>query len=311
MEPQKPGMTPASPAVTPPYLRQGDRIAIVSPARSISFEEVFPTIRLLESWGLEVILGTHMFGKHHQFSGTDDQRLHDLQQFLDDPGISAILCARGGYGTVRIIDRIDFAGFAEQPKWIVGYSDITVLHAHIHRHFNIETLHAVMPVNITASTPTDSLETLRNALFGSRIRYHFPAAGQSRSGEGEGQLVGGNLSILYSLMGSGSEIGTAGKILFLEDVDEYLYHVDRMMMSLKRSGKLDRLAGLIVGGMDRMNDNDIAFGQTAAEIIATAVKEYKYPVCFNFPAGHGEKNLALILGRKIRLLVNQKVEIAF
>ncbi len=299
------------PAITPPYLRPGDKVAIISPARSITFEEVFPSVRLFQSWGLEVVLGTHMFGKHHQYSGTDAQRLHDLQQALDDPGIRAVICSRGGYGTVRIIDRVDFSGFAAAPKWIVGYSDITVLHAHIHQNLNVETVHAVMPINIPSEAPNDSLETLRNVLFGSKIRYHFPVSPGSRPGEAEGQLVGGNLSILYNLTGSASEIDTTGKILFLEDVDEYFYHIDRMMMHLKRAGKLEGLAGLIVGGMDKMHDNDVPFGQTPQEIIADGVKEFSFPVCFNFPAGHGEKNLALILGRKIRFRVNQKAEISF
>jgi muramoyltetrapeptide carboxypeptidase len=297
--------------VTPPFLKPGDKIAIVSPARSITFDEVHPTIRVMQKWGLEVVLGTHVFGRYNQFAGTDDQRLHDLQQLLDDPSIRAILCSRGGYGTVRLIDRIDFSSFVASPKWIIGYSDITVLHAHIHRQFNIETVHGIMPVNITTDSSNDSLETLKNVLFGSRIRYHFAAGDGCRPGESEGQLTGGNLSILYSLMGSPSEADTAGKILFLEDVDEYLYHLDRMMTGLKRAGKLDRLKGLIVGGMDRMNDNQVPFGKTPAEIISGSIKELDFPVCFNFPAGHGDKNLALILGRKIRFSVDQKVEMVF
>jgi muramoyltetrapeptide carboxypeptidase len=296
---------------TPPFLQPGDKVAIVSPARSITFEEVYPAMKILQRWGLEVVLGTHVFSKSDQFAGTDEQRVHDLQHALDDDSIRAILCSRGGYGTVRIIDRLNFKQFMAKPKWIIGYSDITVLHAHIHRHFAVETLHAAMPVNMKEDAPAESLESLRNVLFGSRISYTLPLAPLNRAGDGEGLLIGGNLSILYSLMGSSSMPDTAGKVLFLEDVDEYLYHIDRMMMALKRAGKLEKLKGLIVGGMDRMNDNQVPFGKTAYEIISEAVTGYQYPVCFGFPSGHGAKNLALVMGRMVRLKVDKKVEIAF
>ncbi len=298
--------------ITPQYLEKDDKIAIIAPARCISFEEVHPSIRVFQRWGLEVELGTNIFRKHNQFAGKDEIRLADIQEMLDDETIRAVICARGGYGMVRIIDLIDFTAFKKHPKWIVGYSDITVLHAHIHRHLNIETLHAIMPVNITSGDETnDSLETLKNALFGKIRSYTFPASPLSRPGVAEGLLTGGNLSILYSLMGSVSEIDTAGKILFIEDVDEYLYHIDRMMMSLKRAGKLSNLKGLIVGGMEKMNDNTIPFGSTANQIIADAVAEYDYPVCFDFPSGHGINNLALILGRKVNLKIGSDVELEF
>ena len=212
---------------------------------------------------------------------------------------------------MRIIDRIDFRKFMAKPKWIIGYSDITVLHAHVHRHFAVETLHATMPVNMKDDAPAESLESLRNVLFGSRISYTLPLAPLNRPGEGEGQLVGGNLSVLYSIMGSESMPDTAGKILFLEDVDEYLYHVDRMMIALKRAGMLDRLKGFIVGGMDRMNDNAVPFGKNAYRIVAEAADGGDYPVCFGFPAGHGAKNLALIMGRTVRLRIDKRVEIMF
>ena len=294
----------------PDYLVKGDKIGIIAPARCITFEEVHPALRLFQKWGLEVELGTNIFRKCNQFAGPDAIRAADLQAMLDDPSIKAIIPARGGYGTVRIIDQINFAGFVKNPKWIVGYSDITVLHTHIQRHFGIETLHAIMPVNITSDhLADDSAETLRNTLFGQSIRYSVPGSLLSRKGEAEGILTGGNLSILYSLMGSESEIDTDGKILFIEDVDEYLYHIDRMMVNLRRAGKLSGLKGLIVGGMDRMNDNTIPFGRSANEIIAEAVSGYDFPVCFDFPAGHGSQNLALILGRKIRLTVGEKVEV--
>ena len=285
--------------IRPDYLKKGDKIAIVSPARSITFDEVHPAIRFFQHHGLEVVLGTHVFSKYNQFAGTDLQRCRDFQQMLDDDSIRAIVCSRGGYGTVRIIDQLDFTRFRMSPKWIVGYSDITVLHAHVHRQLGIETLHATMPVNIKTGKSDETLQTLVNALFGNPIAYSYPRPLLSRDGSSRGMLAGGNLSILHNLAGSLSELDTAEKILFLEDVDEYLYHIDRMMTAMKRAGKLARLKGLIVGGMNRMNDNVIPFGKTANEIIADVVKEYKYPVCFDFPAGHLEVNLALILGREI------------
>jgi len=257
------------------------------------------------------VLGSHVFSKYHQFAGTDEQRRMDFQQMLDDESIRAILCSRGGYGSVRIIDRLDFTRFTERPKWLIGYSDITVFHAHFHTQLKTESLHATMPKNILSDIPDDSLGTMINALFGYHISYSYPRTAYSREGLAEGMLVGGNLSILINLMGSVTEIDTDGKILFLEDVDEYLYHLDRMMMTMKRAGKLSRLKGLVVGGFSGMNDNLIPFGKTPAEIIAEAVSEYKYPVCFDFQAGHLDKNLALIFGRKIRLTIAKKTELSF
>ena len=297
--------------IRPAYLKKGDKIAIVSPARNITFDEVHPAIRLFQRYGLEVVLGTHVFSKHHQFAGSDALRCKDMQLMLDDDNIRAIICSRGGYGTVRIIDKIDFTSFYQNPKWIVGYSDITVLHAHIHQQFGIETLHATMPINIKNEKRDETLQTLMKALFGDPIAYSYPATSLSREGSAEGLLVGGNLSILYNLMGSVSELETAGKILFLEEVDEYLYHIDRMMVNLNRAGKLARLKGLIVGGMSKMNDNTIPFGKSASQIIADSVKDYKFPVCFDFPAGHLDTNLAMIMGRNISLRVGDEVEVEF
>jgi len=297
--------------IRPPYLRKGDKVGIVSPSRSITFDEIHPSIRVLQKFGLEVVLGSHVFSRHNQFAGTDEYRREDFQQMLDDDSIRAILCSRGGYGAVRIIDKLNFTRFLLHPKWIVGYSDITVFHAHIHEHFGIETLHATMPKNILSDVPDDSIKSMINALFGYPVTYSCSRSPLSRDGSGEGILVGGNLSILCNLMGSASALNTEGKILFLEDVDEYLYHIDRMMMNLKRAKKLSGLAGLIVGGMTKMNDNTVPFGKLPGEIIAEAVTEFKYPVCFDFPAGHVERNLALIFGRKIKLSVGKQVMITF
>jgi muramoyltetrapeptide carboxypeptidase len=297
---------------TPPYLKKGDKIAIVSSARKLSAADAEPAIKIFKSWGLEVIEGKHLYESFSQFAGTDDQRLSDFQHMLDDDSIRAVICFRGGYGTVRIIDRLDFTQFLQNPKWIIGYSDATVLHSHIHRNYGVETLHAIMPVNFKDKNDDDpSLSSLKKALFGQELVYRFPAGDFSRKGSCKGTLVGGNLSILYSLNNTCSDINTKGKILFLEDLDEYLYHVDRMMMNLRRSGKLERLAGLIVGGMTKMNDNEVPFGKTANEIISEAVTDYTYPVCFNFPAGHLDDNRALILGREVRLEISDEVKLFF
>jgi muramoyltetrapeptide carboxypeptidase len=298
--------------ITPPYLKIGDKVAIVATARKISPAEVLPAIRIFRGWGLEVMEGEHLYAATDQFAGSDEERLADLQVALDDDSIRAVICARGGYGTVRIIDQIDFSRFAKNPKWIVGYSDVTVLHSHIHRHFGIETLHALMPVNfrdLCDSTPP--VFTMKRALLGTGLAYELPGDPLNRKGACKGLLTGGNLSILYSLSGTASDIDTGGKVLFLEDVDEYLYHIDRMMMNLKRTGKLDHLAGLIVGSMAKMRDNEVPYGSSAYQIIADTVKEFDYPVCFGFPAGHLEDNRALILGREVCLEVSSAVSLSF
>lgn len=288
----------------PPYLVAGDTVGIVATARKISPEELAPGIKILESWGLKVALGENLFHNENQFSGNDWERASDLQQMLNNPTIKAVIMARGGYGTVRIIDRIDFSHFAQHPKWLIGYSDVTVLHSHITNHFDTECLHAPLLFNFTKSESATA--SLKKALFGEKIEYKIPASSFNRSGQEIAQLVGGNLSILYSLAGTHSDIDTKGKILFIEDLDEYLYHIDRMMMQLKRSGKLTNLKGLIVGGMSDMRDNTIPFGKTAEQIIREAVEEYDYPVCFGFPAGHIAENFALILGREVELTVSEK-----
>ena len=294
----------------PPYLKKGDKVMIVSTARKISEAEMRPAIEVLSKWGLEVVLGENLFKEQNQFSGTTEQRTSDLQKALDDEIIKAVFCARGGYGTVQIIDELDFSKFIESPKWIEGYSDVTVLHNHINQNFNVQTLHATMPINFPTNTK-ESLESLKSALFGSALNYEFESHQLNRKGEAEGVLVGGNLSIIYSLTGTKSQIETKGKILFLEDLDEYLYHVDRMMMNLKRAGMLKNLAALIIGGMPGMNDNVISFGKTAKEIIQDAVKEYNYPVCFDFPAGHIDDNRTLVMGENVKLLVDGNCKLKF
>jgi muramoyltetrapeptide carboxypeptidase len=298
--------------VTPPYLKPGDKVAIVATARKVSFAEMEPAIRLFKAWGLEVVTGSYLTSEYCQYAGTDEQRTSDMQQMLDNAVVKAIFCARGGYGSVRIIDRLDFTKFVASPKWIVGYSDITVFHSHIHRHFGIETLHGPMPINFPENgIATTAIESLRKTLFGEEIEYTIPANPLNRKGTARGQIVGGNLSILYSLSATLSDLETDGKILFIEDVDEYLYHIDRMMMNLKRSGKLNNLAGLIVGGMTKMNDNAIPFGRTAEETISDAVLEFRYPVCFGFPSGHQAENKSLIIGREAELSVHDNCTLVF
>lgn len=295
----------------PKFLQKGDTVGIVSTARKITKEELQPALKLLQSWGLNYVLGNTIGAEDHQFAGTDETRAKDFQKMLDDPTVKAIWCARGGYGTVRIIDALDFTYFRKNPKWIVGYSDITVLHSHLHK-LGVESLHAQMPLDIEKKSEATSV-TLRRALFGEDYKIEFSASHPlNRRGKAEGLLVGGNLSILYSLCGSPSALNTKGKILFLEDLDEYLYHVDRMMQNLKRNGMLDHLAGLLIGGMSDMNDNTIPFGKTAEEIIWETVKEFDYPVYFGCPAGHVEDNQALFFGRKVAVGdTDQKVKIQF
>lgn len=287
--------------ITPTYLKCGDKIAIVATARKVSPSEMDVAIGTLRSWGLQVITGPHLFGANNQYSGSDEERAADLQMMLDDTDIKAIICARGGYGTVRIIDQLNFSTFEQHPKWIVGYSDITVLHSHIQTRFGIETLHATMPINFPDEGTEAATESLRKALFGESLEYNIGNYPLNRYGNVSGVLTGGNLSILYSLTGSASDIQTQDKILFIEDLDEYLYHMDRMMINLMRSGKLSGIKGLIVGGLTKMNDNTVPFGKQAEQIIAEYALEAGIPVCFNFPAGHISDNRALIMGREVQL----------
>jgi muramoyltetrapeptide carboxypeptidase len=287
--------------IEPSFLQPGDCIAIVATARKITSEEVAPAKAWLENKGFRVRLGSSIGLADRQFAGNDEQRRADLQTQLNDPSVKAILCARGGYGTVRLIDGLDWTAFRAQPKWLCGYSDITVLHAQL-QQMGFASIHSTMPLNFDASPEsTLSWESLLMALQGHRPSYQLHSLRFARGAGMQGEVIGGNLSVLYSLMGSSSMPQMAGKILFLEDLDEYLYHLDRMMMCLKRGGVLDNLAGLLVGGLTKMNDNAIGFGKTAEEIIFEAVDAYDYPVAFGFPAGHQPLNQALVLGMPLSL----------
>jgi muramoyltetrapeptide carboxypeptidase len=287
----------------PAALKRGDTVGICAPARKIAAEVVGKAVKRLEDEGYKVKLSTNIFGEENQFSGSDSQRAADLQELLDDPEVKAVFFARGGYGFLRIIDQINFDKFCENPKWLVGYSDITVLHCHVNEVLGIETLHATMPVNFELDA--DSTSKLFAVLRGEKMIYGAKNNTNvaNRAGQCEGEIVGGNLSLIYALQGSVSDIDPDGKILFIEDIDEYLYHIDRMMLSLKRSGKLSNLAGLLVGGMTDMKDNTIPFGKNAEEIISSHVAEYNFPVCYGFPAGHDKVNLPLVMGRICRMEV--------
>lgn len=294
----------------PPPLKPGDSIGIVAPARKVSRDELKPALEWLRSLNFKVVEGKYLYEAQNQFSGTDLQRLGDLQTVLDDPAIRAVLFARGGYGALRIIDRLSFSGFMSHPKWLIGFSDMTVFHSHVHSNCKVQTLHAPMALNI-AKTPPEILNAIANILTGGNHAITVPGNPLNRYGKTSATLTGGNLSLLYALNNSASDINTNGKILFIEDLDEYLYHIDRMMLSLKRSGKLRNLAGLIVGAMSEMKDNAIPFGKTAEEIIREAVDEYDFPVCFNFPSGHIESNHPLVLGREAILEVDSQVTFSY
>jgi muramoyltetrapeptide carboxypeptidase len=287
----------------PKHLQQGDLVAIVTTARKIDREDIQKAIELLESWGLNAVVGRTIGKADHQFGGTDADRITDFQQAMDNDAVKGIWCARGGYGTVRILDALDFSKFIKSPKWVIGFSDVTALHSHIH-NLGVQTIHGLMPITVSSSSDK-ALSSLKKVLFGNPLEYKTQCESKNKYGKVEGEIVGGNLSMLYSLLGSRSAIKTDGKILFIEDLDEYLYHIDRMMMNLKRNGYFDNLKGLIVGGMTKMNDNTIPFGKNAKEIILDNIKEYDFPVCFNFPAGHLKDNRTLVFGETVILNVQK------
>jgi muramoyltetrapeptide carboxypeptidase len=290
----------------PPFLKKGSVVGITCPSGYVSAERVAYAIKVLERWGFAVKLGKTIGSEHFYFSGTDEERLADLQDMLDDPNVDAVLMGRGGYGMSRIIDDVDFTAFKEKPKWVCGFSDITVLHNHLQARFDYCSLHSPMCGAFKPETENEEyLKTMLSALTGESIFYHTPASSYNRMGTASAPLTGGNLAILGHLTGSASEVKTVGKILFIEDIGEYLYHIDRLMLNLKRAGKLDHLSGLIVGSFTDTQDTDRPFGQTVEQIIADKVKEYEYPVCFNFPCGHQDINYTLTLGAMHKLMVNE------
>lgn len=291
-------------AVVPPYLKKGDTIGIVCPAGYMPADRIIKCVETLESWGYQVKVGNTPGNQFHYFAGTDEERLADLQEMLDDDSIRAVLCGRGGYGVSRIIDKIDWKRFKKHPKWIIGYSDITLLHAHVQTQLKTVSVHSPMAGafnDVPDSSPY--LQSLRMAISGANMKYTCQPHSLNRSGKAEGQLIGGNLTLLAHMLGSKSEYATRGRILFIEDIGEYIYNADRMLMQLKRAGKLEHLSGLIVGSFTDMKDTVVPFGQEVYEMIWDKVEEYDYPVCFGFPVGHVTENYALLAGAEHRLNV--------
>lgn len=294
--------------IIPPYLEKGDTIGIVAPAGFMPIEKMQTCIETLDSWGYNIRLGetTHSSSQNY-FSGTDEERLKDLQQMLDDRNIKAVLCARGGYGVSRIIDGLSFKRFRKHPKWIIGFSDITVLHSHIFSNYRIASLHAPMAAAFNDGEFNNPyIHSLKDAMEGKPAHYECPAHVFNKNGEARGQLVGGNLSLLAHLTGTESDIRTKNKILFLEDVGEYLYNVDRLLLQLKRSGKLDKLAGLIIGGFTDNKDTERPFGKSVYDIIYEQVSDFDFPICYGFPVSHEKENYALKIGGKYKLSVNNE-----
>ena len=289
----------------PPYLKKGDCIGMVSPAGFMPFERMETCMNTLQDWGYTVRLGaTTNSQSENYFSGTDEERLNDLQQMLDDREVRAVLCARGGYGLSRIIDTLNFKKFRKHPKWIVGFSDITVLHSHIYTRYGVASLHAPMAAAFNEDGfDSPYIQSLKDALEGMPASYECAVHEFNKPGEAKGELVGGNLTLLAHLIGSASDLRTKNKILFIEDIGEYLYNIDRMLLQLKRSGKLDKLAGLVIGGFSDMKDTERPFGKRIQEIIYDQVKEYHFPMCFNFPVSHDKENYALKIGAKYSLHV--------
>lgn len=290
----------------PPYLKKGDCIGLICPSGFMPAAKTKTCVETLQQWGFKAVVGKTVGHQHHYFSGTDKERLNDLQTMLDDENIKAVMCARGGYGMSRIIHQIDFKKFKRNPKWVIGFSDITLLHNYINNKLKIASLHAPMAGAFNdGGAATEFVQSLRKALTGKILNYSCQPSGLNRAGNAEAELIGGNLALLSHGLGSSWEVNTKNKILFIEDTGEYLYNIDRMMLQLKHAGKLDKLAGLIVGSFSDMKDTTIPFGQTIYEIIWDKVKEYEYPVCFDFPVGHVPENYPLVSGQTHKLSITK------
>ena len=294
--------------IQPPYLKAGDTVAIVAPSGVLKNrnDEVNRAKKLLESWKLHVVIGKNVYSQADHFAGTDQERCEDFQIALDDPKIKAIWSARGGYGTVRILDKLDYTQFLKQPKWVIGYSDITALHNQIH-NLGVQSLHAIMAVSLPSnlSDIEQSISTFKNTIFGQSLSYTLKGSTYNKTGEAKGALVGGNLTILHTMLGSKESLDTTGKILFIEEIGEYKYHIDRMLQSLKRAGYFDNCKGVIVGDMSRMRKNTTLWGTSIEQLILDALSDYDFPIAFNMPAGHEKDNRALILGREVSLKVEK------
>jgi muramoyltetrapeptide carboxypeptidase len=293
-------------AIIPPYLKKGDTIGILCPSGYMPYDKAETCIQVLQQWGYKVKVGNTLGHQFHYFSGTPEERLADLQQMLDDDSVQAILCARGGYGLTHLIDQIDFKKFKRRPKWLIGFSDITIIHAHVLRQLNIATLHAPMAAAFNdGEYNNEFVQSLKKAIAGKPSSYSCAPHIYNNPGTATGELVGGNLALLAHLLGTPSDVKTAGKILFIEDVGEYIYNVDRMLYQLQRAGKLDKLTGLIIGGFTDMKDTTISFGKTVDEAIHDIVKRYDFPIAFHFPVSHERENYALKIGVQHQLKVTK------
>jgi muramoyltetrapeptide carboxypeptidase len=298
--------------IKPAYLQPGDIITIVAPAGVVVKEDIDKAKSIFESWDLQVRYGKNLFKQQGQFSGTDQQRLEDLQEALDDEHVKAVVCARGGYGTIRIIDKIDWSHFVNKPKWVLGYSDITILHAKIH-NLGFESIHCPMPVNMAKYSENDPILTqIREVLFFGQLNYANLFHQLNRNGFGRAKIIGGNLSILHSLLGTKYDMDYQGKFLFIEDVGEQLYKIDRMLHSFKLGGKFDELEGMLVGGFTEIEDGKRPFGKSAQEIIYDVTADFNFPVAFGLPIGHQKNNHPLILGAEIKIeIARQQAKIKF
>ncbi|MDR3706143.1 MAG: LD-carboxypeptidase [Paludibacteraceae bacterium] len=295
----------------PPFLTPFDKIAIVSPSGNIDVKYIDGAVKCLTEWRLQPIVGEFARGQVGRFSGTVEQRISDLQTAIDDDNIKAIFCSRGGYGLIQIVDNLDFTAFDIHPKWIIGFSDITVLH-NATSGIHVVSLHSVMAKHLTEFPHSEPARLVHDILFGQALpNYIGDRQPLDRNGKVEGKLLGGNLSVLFSLRGTHFDLDTYDKILFIEDIAEKPYYIDRMMQNLKMGGVLENLKGLIVGQFTEYEE-DPSMGKTVYEIIADAVSEYDYPVCFNYPAGHVDNNIPLLLGAEVKLSVsNDKVELVY
>jgi len=294
--------------IQPPYLKAGDTVAIVAPSGILKNrnDEVQQAVVLLQSWGLNAIVGKHVFSKSDHFAGTDDERCEDFQKALDDPTVSAIWCARGGYGTVRILDKLDYTKFKKHPKWIIGYSGITALHNQVHNE-GYQSIHALMCVSLTKDLEDikETLATFKSTIFGNPVNYTLEGSSYNKTGVTSGLLVGGNLTMLHTMLGSKTSIDMTGKILFIEEIGEYKYHIDRMLQSLKRAGYFENCKGVIVGDMSKLRKNTTLWGTSIEQLILDALADYDFPIAFNMPAGHEKDNRAMVLGKTIKLKVEK------
>lgn len=292
----------------PPFLKAGDTVAIVAPSGILKgrASEIQQAKSLLKSWGLNVVVGKHVFNQNNHFAGTDDERCEDFQEAMDNSSISAIWCARGGYGAVRILDKLDFTKLKERPKWLIGYSDITALHNQFHNE-GFETIHALMCTSLSddPNDITETIDTFKKAIFGEPLSYTLKGSAYNKTGTVSAPLVGGNLTMLHTMLGSKTSIDTSGKILFIEEIGEYKYHIDRMLQSLKRAGYFDDCAGLLVGDMSKIRKNTTAWGSSIEQLILDALADYNFPIAFNMPAGHEKDNRAMVLGETIKMTVGK------